>query len=48
MRFPLDEVALLALSTIHKGTKSRSVADKVKCIQMLSQSIRRGFIANIL
>ena len=39
---------MLDLSNTHKGTKSRKVADKVKCIQMLSQSISRGFIANIL
>jgi len=48
MQFPLDEVVLLDLSNIHKGTKCKKVADKVKCIQMLSQSIKRDFIANIL
>ena len=46
MRFPLDEVILLALSNIHKGTKSRKVGDEVNYIQMLSQGISRGFIVS--
>ena len=48
MRFPLDELVLLDLSDIHKGTKSKKVGSKVNYIQMLSQGISRGFIAKIL
>ena len=44
MRFPLDEVVLLALSNIHKGTKSKKVGDKVKFIKKPAGKILQAFL----
>ena len=48
MELPLKEQDVLALSKIHRGTKDKRVADKLKCIKLLDQGHEQSFIAQLL
>jgi hypothetical protein len=48
MEFPLNEQDALDLSNIHRGTRERVVADKLKCIKLLSKKHPQSFIADLL
>jgi hypothetical protein len=48
MDFPISEQVAFDLSNIHRGTRDKRVADKIKCIKMLSQNYQKSVIASLL
>ena len=48
MNIPLSDQDSFDLKNIHRGTKEKRVADKIKCIRMLSQNIPKSTIASLL
>ena len=48
MNIPLSDQDSFDLTNIHKGTKEKRVADKIKCIRMLSENFPKSTIASLL
>lgn len=48
MNIPLSDQDSFDLTNIHRGTKDKRVADKLKCIRMLSQNFPKASIAWVL
>ena len=48
MEFPLRDIDILDISNIHRGTRIKKVADKLKWIKLLSQKRSYSSIAEVL
>lgn len=48
MEFPLKEDDILYLSNVHRGTRDKKVADRLKCIKLLNLGHDQSFIAELL
>ena len=48
MVLPLNDQVEFDLSNIHRAVKGKAVADKIKCIKMLSRNFKKSQIADLL
>lgn len=48
MDFPLNDGDIQGLSELHRRTHDKKIADKLKCIKLLSQNQGQSFIAELL
>jgi transposase-like protein len=48
MEIPIREQVEFDLSNIHRAVKVKVIADKIKCIKMLSRNFKKSQIAELL
>lgn len=48
MEFPLKDQTIFDLSNLHRGTRDKKVADKLKCIKLLNQHESQTYISELL
>jgi hypothetical protein len=48
MELPISDQVKLDFSNIHRAAKDKVVADKIKCIKMLSKNEKKSIIAKLL